>query len=109
MLAQVFDLPYILVAGGSKNGAKEGATVDPEQIWSGEYAMVCKIATGADFREPCIGRTFHWSADGSAVGGTVESYREEQTRSDIIRVRHDVDELVLYKDAGFLLGNITTQ
>jgi hypothetical protein len=39
----------------------------------------------------------------------VESYREEQTRSDIIRVRHDVDELVLYKDAGFLLGNITTQ
>lgn len=108
MLAQVFDLPYVLVAGGSKNGAKEGQAVDPEQIWSSEYAMVCKIATGADFREPCIGRTFHWSADGSAVGGTVESYREEQTRSDIIRVRHDVDEIVLYKDAGFLLGNITT-
>lgn len=108
MLAQVFDLPYILVAGGSKNGAKEGAAVDPEQIWSGEYAMVCKIATSSDFREACIGRTFHWSADGSSIGGTVESYREEQTRSDIIRVRHDVDEIVLYKEAGHLLSNITT-
>lgn len=108
MLAQVFDLPYILVAGGSKNAKAEGQAVDPEQIWSGEYAMVCKIATGADFREPCIGRTFHWSADGSAIGGTVESYREEQTRSDIIRVRHDVDEIVLYTEAGHLLSNITT-
>ncbi len=108
MLAQVFDLPYILVAGGSKNNAIEGQSASPVQIWSGEYAMVCKIATGADFREPCIGRTFHWSADGSAIGGSIESYREEQTRSNIIRVRHDVDEVVLYAEAGHLLSNITT-
>jgi len=108
MLAQVFDLPYILVAGGSKNNAIEGQSASPVQIWSGEYAMVCKIATGADFREPCIGRTFHWSADGSAIGGSIESYREEQTRSSIIRVRHDVDEVVLYAEAGHLLSNITT-
>ena len=108
MLAQVFDLPYILVAGGSKNSAIEGQSATPTQIWSGEYAMICKIATGADFREPCIGRTFHWSADGSSIGGTVESYREEQSRSNIVRVRHDVDEVVLYAEAGHLLGNITT-
>jgi len=108
MLAQVFDLPFILVAGGSKNNAIEGQSASPVQIWSGEYAMVCKIATGADFREPCIGRTFHWSADGSAIGGSIESYREEQTRSNIIRVRHDVDEVVLYAEAGHLLSNITT-
>ena len=73
-----------------------------------EYAMVCKVATGRDFREPCIGRTFHWSADGSSIGGTVESYRDETVRADIIRVRHDVDELVLYPQAGHLLSNITT-
>jgi len=108
MLAQAFDLPYIIVAGASKNGSAEGDTASPTQIWSGEYAMVCKIATGPDMREPCIGRTFHWSADGSSIGGTVESYREEQTRSDIIRVRHQVAEKVLYPEAGHLLSNITT-
>lgn len=108
LLAQAFDLDYVIVAGTSKNGAKEGQAAAPSQIWSDEYAMVCKIATGPDMREPCIGRTFHWSDDGSSIGGTVESYRDESIRGDVIRVRHDVDEIILYPQAGHLISNITT-
>lgn len=108
MLAAAFDLEHIIVAGTSKNSANEGQAATPTQIWSGEYAMVCKIATGPDMRDPCIGRTFHWSDDGSSIGGTVESYREESIRGDVIRVRHDVDEMILYPEAGHLLSNITT-
>ena len=108
MLAAAFDLDYIIVAGTSKNGAKEGQSASPTQIWSGEYAMVCKVSTSADMRDACIGRTFHWAQDGSSIGGTVESYRDETVRGDVIRVRHDVDELVLYPQAGHLLSNITT-
>jgi hypothetical protein len=108
MLAAVFDLPHIIVAGGSQNTANEGQVAAISQLWSDEYAMVCRVATGADFKEPCIGRTFHWGADGSSIGGTVESYREEQTRSEIIRCRHDVDEITLYPQAGHLLSNVTT-
>lgn len=108
MLAAAFDLDYIIVAGTSRNGAKEGQAASPTQIWSGEYAMVCRVSTSPDMRDPCIGRTFHWAQDGSSIGGTVESYRDETKRSDIIRVRHDVDELVLYPQAGHLLSNITT-
>lgn len=107
-LAQVFGLDYVIVAGASRNNAKEGQSVSPVQIWSDEYAMVCRVATSADMAEPCIGRLFHWSEDGSSVGGTVESYRDESVRANIIRVRHDVDEVVLYAQAGHLLGNITT-
>jgi hypothetical protein len=108
MLAAVFDLDYVIVAGTSKNGAKEGQAASPTQIWSSEYAMVCRIATGNDMREACIGRTFHWSNDGSSIGGTVESYRDEVIRGNVIRVRHDVDEVVLYPQAGHLLSNVTT-
>lgn len=108
MLAEVFDLPYIIVAGSSRNSAKEGQAATPTQIWSDEYAMVCRVATGQDMREPCLGRTFHWSQDGSSIGGTVESYRDETVRGDVIRVRHDVDEVVLYAAAGHLLSNVTT-
>lgn len=108
MLAAAFDLDYIIVAGTSKNGAKEGQAASPTQIWSGEYAMVCRVSTSADMRDACIGRTFHWAQDGSSIGGTVESYRDERVRGDVIRVRHDVDELVLYPQAGHLLSNITT-
>lgn len=108
MLAQVFDLDHIIVAGASRNTAAEGQSATPGQIWSNEYAMVCKIATSGDFREPCIGRTFHWSADGSGIGGAVEEYRDESVRSNVYRVRHDVDEVMLYAQAGHLLSNITT-
>ena len=103
MLAQAFDLDYIIVAGGSLNSAKEGQTASVGQIWSSTYAMVCRVATSSDFREPCIGRTFHWGADGSSIDGAIESYRDEVVRANIIRVRHDVDEVVLYAQAGHLL------
>lgn len=108
MLAAVFDLDFIIVAGSSRNSAKEGQAATPAQIWSDEYAMVCKVATGNDMREPCIGRTFHWSEDGSSIGGTIEQYYEEQSRSDIYRVRHETDEVIMYPQAGHLLSNITT-
>ena len=107
MLAAVFDLPYVIVAGSSRNSATEGQTALPVQIWSSEYAMVAKVCTSQDFKEPGIGRTFHWSADGSQIGGATETYRDETVRSDIVRVRHDVAEIVLYAAAGHLLSNIT--
>lgn len=107
MLAQVFDLDYVIVAGTSKNSATEGQTATPAQIWDSEYAMVCRVATSNDIQEPCLARMFHWTEDGSTIGGTVEQYRDETIRSDIYRVRHDVDEVIMYAAAGYLLSNIT--
>lgn len=108
MLSAVFDIPKILVAGGSKNTAVEGQAATPAQIWSNEYAFVGRVAMTQDPREPCVGRTFHWSEDGSQIGGTVESYRDETVRSDVIRCRHQVGEKTLHVEGGYLLSNITT-
>lgn len=109
MLARVFDLDQVIVAGGAQNTAAEGQSASISSIWSDEYAMVARVATNpADFREPCIGRTFHWAGDGSSEDGRVETYRSEERRADIVRVRHDVDEVILYPQAGHLLSNITT-
>lgn len=107
-LAAVFGLDMVIVAGATRNSAKEGQNFSAAQIWSDEYAMICRVATSQDMAEPCIGRMFHWSEDGSSVGGTVEVYRDEVVRANIVRVRHDVDEVVLYPQAGHLLSNITT-
>jgi hypothetical protein len=108
MLAAVFDLKYILIGGGSKNSASEGQAASPAQIWSDEYAMVCRVAETGDMREPCVGRTFHWAADGSVIGGLVEEYYSDEVRARMIRVRHDTDEVIMYPQAGHLLSNITT-
>lgn len=107
-LAALFDIPNVLVAGGTKNAANEGAATSISQIWSDEYCWLGRIATTQDVREPCVGRIFHWSADGSEARGLVETYREEQTRSNIVRVRHDVDEVEILTACGGLLSNITT-
>lgn len=107
-IASVLDLEKVVVADGTYNSANRGVAASLQSIWSDEYAMVCKIATTDAIEEPCIGRTFHWSGDGSQPGGLVESYWEEQSRADIERVRHDVDEKVIYPETAQLLSNITT-
>lgn len=107
-MALAFDLRQILVAGSARNTAGEGATASLSPIWSDEYAMVCKVAETGNVREPCIARTFHWGADGSQVGGTIETYDEVQSRSEVVRARHDVQEKVIYMELGHLLSNITT-
>lgn len=103
MLSQVFDLPYILVAGGSRNSANDGQTATPAQIWSSSYAMVARIATTNNIKEPCLGRTIHWGKDGSQVGGAMETYRDETVRADIVRCRHEVHEKLFYTECGHLL------
>ena len=107
-IANALGIGRLIVAGSPKNTAIEGQTISISPVWDDEYAMICRVATSQDIQEPCIGRTFHWGEDGSSIGGTVESYREEKIRSDVIRVRHDVDEKVLYVEAGHLLSNITS-
>lgn len=108
LLAQAFDLDYVLVAGGTENIANRGQDMSLTRIWSDEFAMICKVATTQDMREPCIGRTFHWDEDGSSIMGTYETYRDEIRRSDVVRARNQTDEKMLYVQAGHLLSNITT-
>jgi hypothetical protein len=105
MLASVFDLDQVIVAGGVKDSATEGQDTTFANVW-GDYAMVCRVATSADIREPCIARTFHYTPDGSQIGGTIETYRDETIRSDIVRVRHEVDEVVMYAQMGHLIAGI---
>lgn len=102
-LAKVFDVEQIIVSGSAKNTADEGQTATIAARWSVGHVMLCRVATTSDPREPCIFRNFHWAEDGSQIGGTVESYEEAQTRSTIIRARHDTDEVVMYAQAGHLI------
>lgn len=103
MLSAVFDLPYVFVAGSSKNSANEGQAATPTQIWSSSYAMVCRIATTGNVKEPCVGRTFHWSDDGSQMGGAMETYDDPQVRGTVVRCRHEVHEKVIEPKFGHLL------
>lgn len=107
MLQQVFRIPNVLVGGSAKNTADEGLSPAVAEIWDDEYAFVGRIAQTGDIREPCVGRTIHWGADGSQIGGVIESYYEDKIRANVIRVRHEVQEKTLYAGCGYILSNIT--
>lgn len=104
MIAEVLDIPVILVAGGAKNTANEPAAASLSTVWTEGTVWIGRIATSSDFREPCIGRRFVWAEDGGMPEGAIEEYRDESVRSDIFRHRHDVDEKILY---GACSGKIT--
>lgn len=91
-LAPIFGLERVLVGQRYYDEAEEGATFDSAAIWNYKYAMVAKVASG-NLAEPCVARSLLWTGDSPEVL-TIDQYREEQTRSDIFRVRHYMDELV---------------
>lgn len=106
LLAQYFGVDKVLVGGAIYDSKKKGAAFTLADIWDDEYVLLAKVAMGNDLRDPSLGRTFLWTGD-SPSNLNVESYREDQTRSNIIRVRHNVDEAFVFTGAGYLMSNIT--
>lgn len=108
MIAQCFDLEEVIIGGASKNTANPGQAATLAQCWDNEYAMVCHIDRSNDIKRPTIARTWHYTGDGSSEEGTMETYRDETIRGDVVRCRMQTGEAVIYTELGHLLGNITT-
>ncbi|MES2788795.1 MAG: hypothetical protein V4719_04170 [Planctomycetota bacterium] len=103
MMASAFDVERVIISDAAKNAAREGQPLSVASAWPDSKVLVAKLATSNDLREPCLGRTFHWAEDGSQPLGTIETYRDEQVRAEIVRVRHEVQEKVTYPKAGYLI------
>jgi len=102
-LSSIFGLDRLIVGGAVQNTAAEGQTAVIADAWSNTYAMVAKVANSGDsLSTPCIGRSVLWSGD-SASNLVVETYREEQSRGDVVRARQNVDELIIDASFGHLL------
>lgn len=107
VLKQVFDMQYIFVAGGAKNSANEGQAATIAGLWDPTMCMVFHHNPSIDVQRPTLARTFHWGEDGSTIGGTVETYRDERVRGNVVRVRHQTHERLMY-NCGHLLTSIRT-
>lgn len=101
MIASAFDVEECIVSGTAKNSAVEGQTATIASTWTDSTVLVAKIATSNDLKEPCLGRTFHWAEDGSQPLGTVETYRDETVRGSVVRVRHEVEEKIIYAQTSY--------
>lgn len=107
IIAQYLALDYLFIGGAQYDSAKKGQSFSLADIWDDEYFLLFnKASDGMNLQEPCLGRTFLWTAD-SPSNTVVESYRDETRRSDVYRVRQYTDEELIFAGAGYILANIT--
>ena len=108
MVAMYLDIPQILVGDAVYDSANKNKPLDVADFWGSTKALLARLATNPqDLREPCLARTFQWDRFGTEEL-YLESYREEQTTSDIFRARHDLVEKTMFTDSAYLLTTVTS-
>lgn len=102
--ANVFNdlgIERLLLAGAYEDLGNEGQVFLGNPIWPNNYFAIAKVA-GGDFMGGGVMRTIEWTTDGGFKA--VESYRDEDRRSDILRWRQSVIEKVIDARSGVLVG-----
>lgn len=98
---------HVIAAGAVSNTAAKSKPKNVQPIWNTTQAMLAVVSSGGqDLREPSLGRTFVWEEDSPEMV-VVETYREEQIRSDIVRARQNTDECIQFTGAGYRLTGVT--
>ena len=86
MIQDKFQVDNVLICGRSYDGAKKGQTASLSSIWGTSYFLLINVASG-DFSNGGAGRSIVWGADSPGGLFTTETYREENRRGDVVRVR----------------------
>lgn len=109
MLAGLFGVENLLVGGMVRNSAKQNQITPSAtfaDIWANDKLLLCRTSATADFETPHYGRTFIYTPEGSDIFGVTEGWYDDDTRSDHVRVRHNIQEKVIYPEAGHILYSI---
>ena len=112
-MAAYFEVNQVLVSTQVKDSAKKGQSKTVAPVWTAGKVFVGRVAgipdpnnfedtSVNDFKEPVVGRTFQWEAD-APVPVVVEEWRDEGRRSDMVRARTHLGEVVQFAGAGQIL------
>ena len=96
LLAAVFEIPRILIAGSLYNTAMQGQTASLSRVW-GKHVFIGYVETNPGLKKITTGITFQ------AQARMTERYREEKIKSDTFRVSEIVDEKLVAELAGYVI------
>jgi hypothetical protein len=102
-LSSLFDVTKYLVAKAVYNSANEGQTMTGAAIIDDD----CLISYSSDspgISEASAGYTFTWQGGGGA--GEMVTYRENQTKSDIIQNSEAWDQKAVATDVGYFFADV---
>jgi len=100
-LTAIFGLSNLIVGWAGYDSANEGQDYSSGTIWNEDYALIYKRHTGGR-ATPGLGRIVEWTGIQNGRDQVIQ-YREEQTESDIFRVRDFSDEWIFDPYFGHLL------
>lgn len=115
-MAAYFEVEEVLISKNVKDSAKKGQSKVVAQTWTTGKVFVGRVAgimdtnnfeaaSVTDFKEPVVGRTFQWEKD-APVPVIIEQYRFEDRRSDYVRARTHIGEVVQFAGAGQILTGV---
>jgi|TARA_R110000744_G_scaffold342326_1_gene447462 hypothetical protein len=105
-LSEMLQMPINLLVGqaayeDTKKKAGKAASSDMSWVWPDTHIWMGCVAGGL-LEMGGAGRTIVWEEDSPGFFVT-ESYREENIRSEMVRVRHNTDEKIVNENCGILI------
>lgn len=97
-LAAIFDLQQILVSRAIYNSANEGQDASMSVIIDDDALLLFTNPTNT-LMSPTAGRSFVWQPGGGA--GQILMYRENQTDSDVVKLKEQWQFKVVASDVGY--------
>jgi len=89
-----FMIDKVIIAKANYDSAQKGKTKVLGPIWGNEYIWLGKVV-GGDFQNGGSARCIVWGADSPGGLYTTETWRDEDRRGDMVRVRSHTAEKVI--------------
>ena len=106
MVADYFGVKNVLVPSRFKSSADKGQVFVGASIWDKTKVLLFKAAeSGQGLKQPCFGLSMLWTSD-SPDNAVTETYRDEARRADVLRVRHNVDEVIVSAALGQTINTV---
>lgn len=102
-LMRILGISRYLVSRASYNSANEGQTASMGAIIDDD-ALVMAVADAPGIMTPSAGYTYVW--DGGGGGGQIATYREAQTKSDVLQLSEAWDQKAVATDCGYFFPDI---
>jgi hypothetical protein len=109
MLARIFGVQRVLVAGAIENSAKEGQVADLDFIY-GKHAWLGYVAPRPSLMAPSAGYTFTWryAPLRNDQGVEIRRFRMEHIRSERIEGEIAFDDKIVATDLGYFFEDIVS-
>jgi hypothetical protein len=104
LLAELFHVDQVIIAGGVQNTAAEGQTDAISWIVNSKAALLTYAAPNPAINAPSAGYTFAWTGliagVDNALGGVIARYRDDEAHSDILEIRTAYDTNIVASELG---------